>query len=255
MLLAILFSALYQLALAETTTTTEYFKSINGTNEVGKAFLEEAKKLNGVVVLESGLMYQVLEKGTGRYNPKESTECTFHYASTTPSMTEKAYEKHHKKWDAYDSSFKREEKATLAPNGTEIKGWSEAWQLMVEGDKWLLFIPSELGFGDKGSAFTDKIKGGDVLIIYMELIEIKGPKVKSKNAVMCDVKTRAGCDPMELEVLDIWSAADNAAIESELKAIKKKLEGTIKSSERKEVETRKHILKKMAKMIKKGEEL
>merc|ERR1712072_758788 len=69
-----------------------------------------------------------------------------------------------------------------------IKGWTEAMQLMVEGDKWEMYIPSELGYGDGGS--PPKIGGGDVLVFTMEIIKIKGDK---KPASKCDVKTLEGC--------------------------------------------------------------
>merc|ERR1719428_328711 len=61
-------------------------------------------------------------------------------------------------WTEFDSSIKRGEPTTFAPNQV-IKGWTEAMQLMVEGDKWEMYIPSELGYGDSGSG--DKIKGGE----------------------------------------------------------------------------------------------
>ena len=47
-------------------------------------------------------------------------------------------------------------------------------QLMVEGDKWEMFIPSDLAYGDRGR--PPKIGGGDVLIFTMEIIKIKGGK-------------------------------------------------------------------------------
>ena len=53
---------------------------------------------------------------------------------------------------------------SFAPNQV-IKGWTEAMQLMVEGDKWEMYIPSELAYGDRGS--PPKIPGGSVLIFQM----------------------------------------------------------------------------------------
>ena len=54
-------------------------------------------------------------------------------------------------------------------------------QLMVEGDKWEMYIPSELGYGDRGRPPT--IPGGDVLVFQMEIITIKGAKVPLVQAV------------------------------------------------------------------------
>jgi len=55
-----------------------------------------------------------------------------------------------------------------------IGGWTEAMQLMVEGDKWELYLPSELAYGEEGS--PPAIGGGDVLVFTLELLKINGPK-------------------------------------------------------------------------------
>merc|ERR1711920_146005 len=116
----------------------------------------------------------------------------------TPSLTENAIDIDESEWKEFDSSYKRGDPTTFAPNQV-IKGWTEAMQLMREGDKWEMYIPSELGYGDGGSG--DKIKGGDVLIFRMEILKIKGGKVR---ATKCDLKTRENCDPSEIEILDAW---------------------------------------------------
>ena len=71
----------------------------------------------------------------------------------------------------FDSSYKRGEPLTFAPNQV-IKGWTEAMQLMKEGSKWELYIPSELGYGDRGAGAL--IPGGAVLVFTMEMIEVLG---------------------------------------------------------------------------------
>ena len=63
------------------------------------------------------------------------------------------------------------EPLTLAPNQV-IKGWTEAMQLMKEGAKWELYIPSELGYGDRGAG--GMIPGGAALVFTMELLEVMG---------------------------------------------------------------------------------
>jgi len=68
---------------------------------------------------------------------------------------------------------------TFAPNQV-IKGWTEAMQMMVEGDKWEMYIPSDLAYGDRGR--PPQIPGGDALIFTMEIIKIKGKKVPKKDA-------------------------------------------------------------------------
>merc|ERR1711975_109060 len=102
--------------------------------------------------------------------------CECHYEGTLIDGTE------------FDSSHKRGSPTSFAPNQV-IKGWTEAMQLMVEGDKWQMYIPSELGYGDGGSGA--KIKGGDVLVFNMEIVKIKGNKVPADR---CDPATLTGCN-------------------------------------------------------------
>ena len=68
---------------------------------------------------------------------------------------------------------------------------------MVEGDKWEMYIPSELGYGDGGS--PPKIKGGDVLVFVMEIIKINGDKV---DAIKCDPETKENCNEKESAYID-----------------------------------------------------
>merc|ERR1712060_254463 len=121
-------------------------------------------------------------------HPLKDTSCECHYAGTTLALTPDAIDKEESEWNEFDSSYKRGSPTSFAPNQV-IKGWTEAMQLMVEGDKWEMYIPSELGYGDGGSGA--KIKGGDVLIFRMEILKIKGDK---KAADKCDVDTMAGCN-------------------------------------------------------------
>merc|ERR1711985_175809 len=80
-----------------------------------------------------------------------------------------------------------------------IKGWTEAMQLMVEGDKWEMYIPSDLGYGDGGSGA--KIKGGDVLIFRMEIVKISGGK---KPAEKCDPATGDKCDAEDKALIELY---------------------------------------------------
>ena len=78
------------------------------------------------------LRYKVLREGSGDSHPTVSSSCSCHYAGTLIDGTE------------FDSSYGRGEPTDFAPNQV-IKGWTEAMQLMVEGDKWEMYIPSDLG--------------------------------------------------------------------------------------------------------------
>merc|ERR1712129_299550 len=93
-------------------------------------------------------------------------------------------------------------------------GWTGAMQLMVEGDKWEMYIPSGLGYGDSGS--PPKIKGGDVLVFTMEIIKIMGGK---KPASRCDVKSLEKCTDKEKEYIGKQSAKGKEAIATELKRL------------------------------------
>ena len=101
-------------------------------------FLSEKAKEEGVVSLPSGLMYKVVTKGEGKSHPTVDSPCLCDYAGTLIDGSE------------FDSSYKRGQPLTFAPNQV-IKGWTEALQMMVEGDKWELYVPSNLGYGEQGA--------------------------------------------------------------------------------------------------------
>ena len=103
-----------------------------GTNAFGKTFLAENGQKPGVVTLRSGLQYKVLQDGDGEKHPNVGTDCTCHYEGRTAQEWSKD-----PKGKKFDSSFDRGSPANFAPNGV-IAGWTEAMQLMVEGDKWEL---------------------------------------------------------------------------------------------------------------------
>ena len=134
--------------------------AVAATNAKGKAWLEKKGKEKGVITLPSGLMYKVLRTGDGEFHPTADSTCSCHYAGTLIDGTE------------FDSSYKRGSPATFAPNQV-IKGWTEAMQLMKEGDKWELYIPSELAHGDRQRG--QYITPGAVLVFELEIIEVQGP--------------------------------------------------------------------------------
>jgi len=137
-----------------------------GTNAFGKGFLAETAQQEDVVTLPSGLQYRVLELGDGEDHPLPSTDCTCHYEGRTAQEYSKT-----PKGVVFDSSYLRGDPADFSPAGV-IAGWTEAMQLMVEGDKWELFIPSELAYGDSGQGAD--IGAGDVLVFSLQLLKING---------------------------------------------------------------------------------
>ncbi|MDO4461795.1 MAG: FKBP-type peptidyl-prolyl cis-trans isomerase [Bacteroidia bacterium] len=124
--------------------------------EIGKKFLEENAQKDSVIVLENGLQYKVLATGTGA-SPKVTDKVKCHYEGRLIDGT------------VFDSSYKRNQPTTFPLNGV-IKGWTEILQLMKEGDKWQVFIPSELGYGERGAG--DNIAPNETLIFDIELIEV-----------------------------------------------------------------------------------
>jgi FKBP-type peptidyl-prolyl cis-trans isomerase len=136
---------------------TEQMKAAGEKNKKeGEAFLTENKKKEGIKTLPSGLQYKVLKEGNGKI-PKATDKVTTHYQGTLIDGTE------------FDSSYKRGEPASFPVNGV-IPGWTEALQLMKVGSKWQLFVPSKLGYGERGAG--PKIGPNAVLIFTVELLSI-----------------------------------------------------------------------------------
>lgn len=123
----------------------------------GKAFLAGNAKKQGVKTLPSGLQYKVLSAGKGKI-PTKSDSVTVHYRGTTIDGTE------------FDSSVSRGQPATFKVDGV-IPGWTEALQLMKEGDKWQLFIPAGLAYGERGA--PPRIPPQSTLIFEVELISVQ----------------------------------------------------------------------------------
>ena len=126
--------------------------------KAGSAFLAENAKKEGVTTLPSGLQYKVVKEGTGD-NPKPTDKVTVHYKGTLIDGK------------VFDSSIDRGQPASFQLNRV-IKGWTEGLQLMKPGGKAVLYIPSELGYGDRT---TPTIPGGSTLIFEVELISIAPP--------------------------------------------------------------------------------
>ncbi|HPI36821.1 MAG TPA: FKBP-type peptidyl-prolyl cis-trans isomerase [Ignavibacteriaceae bacterium] len=123
----------------------------------GAEFLEANKKKEGVKVLPSGLQYKVIKSGDGP-SPKETDKVKTHYKGTLINGTE------------FDNSYSRGEPAVFPVNGV-IKGWTEVLQLMKVGDKWEVYIPADLAYGERGAGGT--IPPNATLIFEVELLGIE----------------------------------------------------------------------------------
>lgn len=131
---------------------------VNAEKAKGDAFLAANKQRPGVITTASGLQYEILKRGdTASAKPTTADKFIAHYAGTLIDGTE------------FDNSYKRGEPLTLGVTQV-IAGWTEALQLMHIGDKFKIYMPSSLGYGDRGAGAG--IPGGAALVFEMELLGI-----------------------------------------------------------------------------------
>jgi len=124
--------------------------------EAGKKFLAENGKAEGVVTLPSGLQYKIITPGTGAI-PGPEDIVKVQYTGTTINGTK------------FDSSYDRGEPASFRVSNV-IRGWVEGLQLMREGSKFMLYVPADLAYGERGAG--NVIKPFETLIFEVELLEI-----------------------------------------------------------------------------------
>jgi peptidylprolyl isomerase len=124
--------------------------------QIGVDYLASNKLEDGVKATASGLQYKVLTIGTGTVHPKKSDKVKVHYHGTLTDGT------------VFDSSVARGQPISFGLNQV-INGWTEGLQLMVVGEKTRLFIPSDLGYGNRASG---PIPAGSTLIFDVELLGI-----------------------------------------------------------------------------------
>lgn len=130
----------------------------------GKKYLEEQSSRAGVFTLKSGLRVEILKESDKEdaKSPRVGDSCSCTYEGWLKDGT---------RFDGGTTSF--------APNQV-IKGWTEAMQLMSEGDKWKLHIPYELAYGERGS--PPRIPGYSVLVFEIEIHKVKGAGKTQKEA-------------------------------------------------------------------------
>jgi len=139
------------------TMAQEKMESEGATNlEGAMAFMEENKAKEGVVTTESGLQYTVLTEGSGP-KPGPTTKVKVHYTGTLVDGTQ------------FDSSHDRGQPAEFPLNGV-IPGWGEGLQLMSVGSTYRLFVPPDLGYGQRGA--PPVIPPNAALIFDIELLGI-----------------------------------------------------------------------------------
>jgi FKBP-type peptidyl-prolyl cis-trans isomerase FklB len=132
-------------------------KAAAGKNlDEAKAFLAKNAKKEGIITTKSGLQYEVITAGDGA-TPKASNKVRTHYKGTLLDGT------------VFDSSYDRGEPAEFPVDGV-IRGWVEALQLMKVGSKWKLYIPPDLGYGERGAG--EDIGPNALLTFEIELLDI-----------------------------------------------------------------------------------
>lgn len=139
-----------------------------GTSVDGVAFLEANAQQPDVHQLPCGLQYRVRHQtpGTQVPSPKLGTECEVHFRGMlVGSETE------------FDSSDRSGQPARLTPRSASIRGWTIALQLMGEGDRWTVFVPPALAYGDAGwrdERSSCAIPPGAVVMYELELVRVVG---------------------------------------------------------------------------------
>ncbi len=123
--------------------------------QAGTDYLAQNAQRDGVVTLPSGLQYEVVSEGTGA-TPTAGDTVRTHYEGKLING------------EVFDSSYKRGQPAEF-PVGGVIAGWTEALQLMKEGAKWRLYIPSELAYGARAAG---SIPPHSTLVFDIELIKV-----------------------------------------------------------------------------------
>ena len=122
---------------------------------IGKTFLDENSKKEGITVTASGLQYEVINEGNGE-KPADTSKVVAHYEGTLIDGTK------------FDSSYDRGEPSEF-PLNQVIAGWTEALQLMTVGSKWRLYIPYNLAYGEKKVILPVKISDFDSLLLNIGL--------------------------------------------------------------------------------------
>eukprot|EP00933_Yihiella_yeosuensis_P021432 TRINITY_DN1694_c5_g1_i1.p1 TRINITY_DN1694_c5_g1~~TRINITY_DN1694_c5_g1_i1.p1 ORF type:complete len:246 (-),score=54.98 TRINITY_DN1694_c5_g1_i1:38-775(-) len=204
------------------------------TNEVGKKFLADYIQQEGVISTTSGINYRVLRTGSGTESPIDKARCLIHWEVRTAQ--------NYPDGEKMDSTYDRSEPMVLQPNMlVPGQGMSFALQMMVEGDKWEVALPAELGYGAAGS--TGKVAPGDALFFTIELLEIKGESVP---AMRCDdVKDLKDCNDDAKKYVKKQREKEGSALQAELERLSGMTGNAVKPDKQQWLHRRIKILKSL----------
>lgn len=142
----------------QTEVQQKSFLAASETNrKAGEDFLSKNKSEPGVIALPSGLQFKVINAGKGK-TPSINDTALVHYKGTFLNG------------QVFDDSRKRENPIEV-PISAVIKGWQDALLMMKEGDVWVIYVPSQLAYADKG--FSTIVGPNETLIFEIELVAIK----------------------------------------------------------------------------------
>lgn len=132
---------------------------LRNNKELGKKFLEENKNQEGIITTETGLQYRIIKQGTGLV-PTMDQKVKVHYTGYLLDGTK------------FDSSHDRGTEAVFGIKNI-IPGWQQALTMMPVGSEWVIYVPSELAYGDR--AMGNGIPAGSTLIFEIQLLDIWEP--------------------------------------------------------------------------------
>lgn len=133
--------------------------------EANAAFLSDFAKQRGVIIRPSGLMYQIRHNGYGK-RPKLTDIVTVYYTGSLINGTV---------FDGTEENLP----AQFKTSGL-IPGWTEALQMMREGDQWHIVIPANLAYGARGAG-DGAIPPNQTLVFDLTLVTVTTPKEEPKS--------------------------------------------------------------------------
>jgi len=135
----------------------EIIKKQKALKQANIDFLISNKKKKGIRSLKSGLQYKIIDYGTGEISPKKTDTVTIHFSGKLIDGT------------IFNSSYERKKPLTLSLDRF-IPGFKEILLKMRVGDKWRVFIPTELSRALH--AVAPRVPQDSTLIFDIELLKI-----------------------------------------------------------------------------------